>query len=172
MIAPPSTSLSLRVSIPERQTSTKLLILRCEWDLEEMNQGFPSSSVCKESACNVGDLGSIPESGRSPGGGHGNPHQYSCLENPHGQRGLGGLQSTGSQRVGHNSATKHKAPTMKQSGKLQNPPPYNHTLEPSPPTTTVGLAMWVALASKTSANKQQTEASRSPCAWHTPSFCT
>ena len=33
-------------------------------------------------ACNSGDLGSIPGSGRSPGGGHGNPLQYSCLENP------------------------------------------------------------------------------------------
>ena len=36
----------------------------------------------KESACNAGDAGSIPESGRSPGGGHGNPLQCSCLENP------------------------------------------------------------------------------------------
>ena len=36
----------------------------------------------RESACNAGDLGSIPGSGRSPGGGHGNPLQYSCLENP------------------------------------------------------------------------------------------
>ena len=39
----------------------------------------------KESACNAGDagdMGSIPGSGRSPGGGHGNPCQYSCLENP------------------------------------------------------------------------------------------
>ena len=36
----------------------------------------------KESACNTGDLGSIPESGRSPGEGKGNPRQYSCLENP------------------------------------------------------------------------------------------
>ena len=35
----------------------------------------------KESACNVGDAGLIPESERAPGGGHGNPHQYSCLEN-------------------------------------------------------------------------------------------
>ena len=34
------------------------------------------------SACNVGDLGSIPGSGRSPGEGNGNPLQYSCLENP------------------------------------------------------------------------------------------
>ena len=44
--------------------------------------GFPGGSEGRESACTVGDLGSIPESGRSPGGGHGNPLQYSCLENP------------------------------------------------------------------------------------------
>ena len=36
----------------------------------------------KESACNVGDLGLIPELGRSPGGGNGHPLQYSCLQNP------------------------------------------------------------------------------------------
>ena len=42
----------------------------------------------KESACNSEDLGSIPELGRSPGGGHGNPLQYPCLENLHGQRSL------------------------------------------------------------------------------------
>ena len=50
--------------------------------------GFPGGSNGKESACNAGDLGSVPELGRSPGGGHGNPLQYSCLENPHGQRSL------------------------------------------------------------------------------------
>ena len=83
-----------------------------------MNQGFPGSSVGKESARNVGDLGSVPGLGRSPGGGHGNPCQYSCQENPHGQRSLGWLQSKGLQRVGHDSATKHKVPTIKQSGKL------------------------------------------------------
>ena len=43
--------------------------------------GLPGGSDGKESACNVGDLGSIPGSGRSPGGGRGNPFQYSCLEN-------------------------------------------------------------------------------------------
>ena len=43
---------------------------------------FPHSSVSKESAWNAGDLGSTPGSGRSPGGGNGNPFQYSCLENP------------------------------------------------------------------------------------------
>ena len=48
--------------------------------------GFPGGSDGKESACNVGDLGSIPKLGRSPGGGHGNLLQYSCLEKPHGQK--------------------------------------------------------------------------------------
>ena len=43
--------------------------------------GFPGGSNGKESACSVGDLGSIPGLGRSPGGGNGNPLQYSCLEN-------------------------------------------------------------------------------------------
>ena len=44
--------------------------------------GFPGGSDGKESACNTGDLGSIPGSVRSPGGGHGNQLQYSYLENP------------------------------------------------------------------------------------------
>ena len=43
-------------------------------------EGFPDSSVSKESACNVGDLGSIPGLGRSPGEGKGYPLQYSGLE--------------------------------------------------------------------------------------------
>ena len=43
--------------------------------------GFPGGSDSKESACIVGDLGSTPGLGRSPGEGHGNPFQYSCLEN-------------------------------------------------------------------------------------------
>ena len=43
--------------------------------------GFPGGSDSKVSACNAGDPGSIPESGRSPGEGNGNPLQYSCLEN-------------------------------------------------------------------------------------------
>ena len=56
---------------------------------------FSGSSDSKESTCNVKDLGSIPGLGRSPGGGHGNPLQYSCLENPHGQRSLGGYSPWG-----------------------------------------------------------------------------
>ena len=43
---------------------------------------FPGGSDGKESACNAGDMGLIPGSGRSPGEGNGNPVQYSCLENP------------------------------------------------------------------------------------------
>ena len=46
------------------------------------DMGFPHSSISKESACNVGDLGSIPGSERPPGEGSGNPVLYSCLENP------------------------------------------------------------------------------------------
>ena len=45
-------------------------------------RNFPGGSDSKASACNAGDLGSIPGSGRSPGGGNGNPLQCSCLENP------------------------------------------------------------------------------------------
>ena len=58
---------------------------------------FPGSSDGKESACNTGDPGLIPGFRRSPGGGHGNLLQCSCLENPM-DRGAGGLQSVGSQK--------------------------------------------------------------------------
>ena len=54
--------------------------------------GFPCDSAGKESAYNVGDLGLIPELGRSPGEGKGYPLQYSGLENS---------MDMGSQRVGH-----------------------------------------------------------------------
>ena len=80
------------------------------WEIvEDMGAGgFPGGSDSKESTSNdVGDLGSIPGLGRSPGGGHGNSPQYSCLENPHGQRSLEGLQSLGSQSVRHDWVTKN-----------------------------------------------------------------
>ena len=57
--------------------------------------GFSCGSDGKESICNVGDLGSIPGLGRSPGEGHGDPLQYSCLENLHGQRSLAGYSPWG-----------------------------------------------------------------------------
>ena len=53
--------------------------------------GIPGVSDGQESTCNAGDLGSIPGLGRSLGEGNGNPLQYSCLENPHGQRSLGAV---------------------------------------------------------------------------------
>ena len=63
---------------------------RCETHLHKLPHlvqslyipGFPGGSEVKASACNAGDLGSIPGLGRSPGEGNGNPLQYSCLENP------------------------------------------------------------------------------------------
>ena len=59
--------------------------------------GLPWWFSGKESACNAGDMGSIPGSGRSLGEGNGNPLQYSCLENPVEEK-PGGLQSMGSQK--------------------------------------------------------------------------
>ena len=60
-----------------------------------LTRGFPGGSDGKESACNVGDLGLIHGLGKSPGGGHGSPLQYSCLENTHGQSSLPGYSPWG-----------------------------------------------------------------------------
>ena len=67
------------------QTNSKLISRFLSFMKSLTSLGFPCSSVSKESACNargIGDMGSVPGSGRSPGGGNGNPLQYSCLENP------------------------------------------------------------------------------------------
>ena len=64
--------------------------------------------MVKASAYNVGDLGSIPGSGRSPGEGNGNPLQYSCLENP-----MDG--EAWSQRVGHAITKSYLKPGHKES---------------------------------------------------------
>ena len=56
---------------------------------------FSGRSDCKESACNVGNLGSIPLLGRSSGERNRSPLQYSCLENPYGQRSLVGYSPWG-----------------------------------------------------------------------------
>ena len=63
-------------------------LLSSDWPLTDTSKkrlpkqlGFPGGSDGKASACNVGDPGSIPGLGRSPGEGNGNPLQYSCLEN-------------------------------------------------------------------------------------------
>ena len=62
---------------------------------------FPGGSESRESACNVGDPGSIPGLGRSPGEGNNYPLQYSSLENPRDRGFSGRLLSMGSQRVRH-----------------------------------------------------------------------
>ena len=61
--------------------STSLGSARVIGSLFILSLGFPGGSQGKESACNVGDLDSIPGLGKSPGGGNDNPLQYSCLEN-------------------------------------------------------------------------------------------
>ena len=73
------------------------------FNLHKSPLGFPGGSVGKEPACNAGDIrdmGSIPGSGRSPGRGHGNPLQSSCLENPM-DRGAWRATVHGLQRVRH-----------------------------------------------------------------------
>ena len=68
--------------------------------LLESTGASPGGSDGKEFACSAGELGLLPQLGRSPGGGHDNPLQYSCLENPHGQRSLVGYSPWG-RRVAH-----------------------------------------------------------------------
>ena len=66
-----------------------------KFELDKSVLGFTSGSDDKESSCNVGDLSLIPGLGRSPGRGHGNPLQCSCLENHHGQKNLVGYSPWG-----------------------------------------------------------------------------
>ena len=61
---------------------TQQVLLHLYLLVPSQTMSFPGGSDGKASAYNAGDLGSIPGSGRSPGEGHGNPLQYSCLENP------------------------------------------------------------------------------------------
>ena len=70
--------------------------------------GFPGDSVVKNLPANAGDirdLGSVSGLGRSPGGRHGNPLQYSCLENPHEQRNLAGYSPWGHKELDTTEAT-------------------------------------------------------------------
>ena len=70
----------LKILVPSH-----LYTLKINWQPQQLLFVYwylPGGSVSKESACNVGDLGSIPGLGRSPGEGNGNPLPYSSLENP------------------------------------------------------------------------------------------
>ena len=82
--------------------------------------GLPSGSDGKEPACNAGDLGLIP------GGGHGNPLQYCCLENPHGQSSLAGWSP-----YGHTEPDPTEASRQQCMYVISNLPTH-HTL-PFPP---------------------------------------
>ena len=75
--------LSHKASVPEMTGALKTLENQRVTVLGSFHlaSGFPSGSDGKESACNAGDAGLIPASGRSPGEGNGNPLQYSCLGN-------------------------------------------------------------------------------------------
>ena len=68
------------------------ILFNCVWH-------FPSDSDDKESICNAEHLGSTPSLGSFPGGGHGNPLHYSCLENPHRQRSLAGYSPGGCKQL-------------------------------------------------------------------------
>ena len=93
-------SWSLDMSLVSPLKPTSLLI---KTDIVKIH-GFPDVSIGKESTCNAGDtgdVGSVPGLGRSPGGGNGNPLQYSCLENPM-DRGAWWATVHESQSVRHN----------------------------------------------------------------------
>ena len=102
------------------QDSNSLAFEKCIFSIKMAPYAlnFPCSSVGKEFACNAGDLGLIPGSGRSSGEGNGNPLQYSCLENPM-DRGAWQAPGHGVARVEHDLATK--------------PPPHMLSTPPDPP---------------------------------------
>ena len=77
---------------------------------------FPSGSDGKESACSARLLSLIPGLGRSPGGGHKNPFQYSCLENPHGQRILVGYSPWGCKESDIPQSDKHSTQQQGSQG--------------------------------------------------------
>ena len=129
-------------------TTCELLIKRKDEDIyihTHIYMGFLGGSESKESSCNPGDLGSIPGLERSPGGGYGNPFQYSYLENPHGQ---GASWAVGSQRVGHHWATKQSTAPCPPPGDLADPgiktaSPASPALQDSIPTEPPGSCVYM-----------------------------
>ena len=86
------------------------------WDPMNSSPGISQVAlVVRKLPANVGDrrdVGSIPRSGRTPGWGHSTPLQYSCLENPHGQRSLAGHSPVGCTKWNPTKATYHTARTL------------------------------------------------------------
>ena len=94
-----------------------------------MYLGLPCGSDSEESYCNVEDLGSMPGLEDSLEGGHGNPLQYSCLENPHVQRSLAGYSPWGRKELDttekkamapHSRTLAWKIPWTEEPGRLQS----------------------------------------------------
>ena len=73
-----------------------------------MIESFPGSSVVKNPSANAGDWGSIPDLGRFPGEGNGNPLQYSCQENPMDRGARRPTVHEVTKRVGHNLPSKQQ----------------------------------------------------------------
>ena len=93
-------------------------------------RGFPGGAVVKNPPASAGDTGSIPGLGRNPGEGHGNPLQYSCLENPM-NRGAWWAAVHGSQRLGHDwclstHSTEHVRFVVQTSPGLHSSPGLFH----------------------------------------------
>ena len=90
-------------------TQSSLVVLPCFY--LQQTRGLLQWLSSEESACDAedaGDLGSIPGLVRSPGGWHGNPLQYSCLENSHGQRRLVGSSPCGRRESDTTEATERE----------------------------------------------------------------
>ena len=105
--------------------------------------GFPAGSAGKESTCNVGDLGLIPGLGSSPGEGIGCSLQCSCLENPHGQRSLGGCSPWG-----HKESD--TLTSQAQHSKLRAVPLPTHTFLLYPPSSEFPPITQICLATEAS----------------------
>ena len=95
----------------QQQQTTKT---KCKGSLICKYQGFPGGSAGKESACNAGDPGSIPGSGRSLGEGIDYPLQCSCLENPRRQRSLVGYSPQSHKESNATEDTEHRTETGAQ----------------------------------------------------------
>ena len=87
-----------------------------------MRWGFPDSSAGKESTCNAGDMGSIPGSGRFPGGGHGNRLQYSCLECPMDRRAWWATACGSIHPIHPEKEESNRNPIFTSLGNLENVP--------------------------------------------------
>ena len=88
----------------------ELPMLQSSLCTSRITRAFQATLAVKKSPVSTGDVrdvGSIPGWGRSPGGGHGNPLQYSCLENPHGQRSLAGCSPWGRKELDMTEVTEH-----------------------------------------------------------------